>query len=335
MPLRVTHYQRKPHATGNFSIESIFADVRRDLSDEVTFQARTAPFYSRGLMRRLGIVADAARHRTGVVHVTGDIHFAVLGLQPKRTVLTIHDCVLLDGRSGLLHEALRRAWVQWPVDRSAVVTTVSEATRQTVLKLSGCPPEKVRVVYNAIARDFKPQPHRFNPKKPRLLQLGTAPNKNLPRLIEAIAGLRCQLVIIGKLNEDLRNRIEAHGIELEQHDRLPFSDLLQEYARADLVTFVSTYEGFGLPIVEANAVGRAVIAGNVSSMPEVAGDGALLVDPTDVRSIREGIVRIVEDANFRSDLLEKGALNARRFDPDAIASQYLGIYREVAEANPA
>ena len=329
-PLRVTHYQRKPHATGNFSIEKIFADVRFDLGAELAIEARTAPFYSRGIFRRMGIIADAALHRKGVVHVTGDIHFAALGLSPKRTVLTIHDCVLLNGRNGLTHEALRRVWVQWPVDRSAVVTTVSEATRQAVLELSGCSPDKVRVVYNAIARDFKLQPRTFNAKKPRVLQLGSAANKNIPRVIEAIAGLSCKLVIIGKLDEDLRALTLKHGIDLEQHDRLPFPDLLDQYARADLVTFVSTYEGFGLPIIEANTVGRAVIAGNVSSMPEVAGDGALLVDPTDISAIRAGIKRIIEDPEFRTELIERGQQNARRFDPDTIAAQYLSIYREVA-----
>ena len=96
------------------------------------------------------------------------------------------------------------------------------------------------------------------------------------------------------------------------------------------MTFVSTYEGFGLPIIEANTVGRAVIAGNVSSMPEVAGDGALLVDPTDISAIRAGIKRIIEDPEFRTELIERGQQNARRFDPDTIAAQYLSIYREVA-----
>jgi len=105
--------------------------------------------------------------------------------------------------------------------------------------------------------------------------------------------------------------------------------MVQQYVDADILTFVSTYEGFGMPIVEANVVGRPVLTSNISSMPEVAGDAACLVDPFDVNSIREGLLKIIQDDNYRNNLIEKGKVNAQRFNPSFIAKMYLDIYKKI------
>ncbi len=87
-----------------------------------------------------------------------------------------------------------------------------------------------------------------------------------------------------------------------------------------------------MPILEANAVGRPVVTGNCTSMPEVAGDAAVLVDPWDPASIRSGILSIIQDPNLRAQLVSRGFENARRFDPQKIAEQYLAIYQRLAES---
>jgi glycosyltransferase involved in cell wall biosynthesis len=93
--------------------------------------------------------------------------------------------------------------------------------------------------------------------------------------------------------------------------------------------FASTYEGFGLPIIEANAVGRPVVTSHLWSMPEVAGKSALLVDPYDVASIRDGVLSIIEDAHLRSVLIKNGLENIKRFRLSLIAEQYSALYQEV------
>jgi glycosyltransferase involved in cell wall biosynthesis len=111
--------------------------------------------------------------------------------------------------------------------------------------------------------------------------------------------------------------------------------MYESYCAADLVSFVSTYEGFGLPILEANAVGRPVVTSNVSSMPEVAGDAACLVDPFDVASIRSGILRTIEDREYRERLICNGFDNVQRYVPEKVTYKYIELYRRIcADTRP-
>jgi len=106
--------------------------------------------------------------------------------------------------------------------------------------------------------------------------------------------------------------------------------MIRRYEDADIIALASTYEGFGMPILEGQAVGRPVISSNLFSMPEVAGNAACLVDPFDVNSIRAGIIKIIQNDEYRNRLVRDGFENVKRFDPDHIAFQYLDLYQEVA-----
>jgi glycosyltransferase involved in cell wall biosynthesis len=172
-------------------------------------------------------------------------------------------------------------------------------------------------------------PYRFNKEKPTLLQIGTNENKNISRLIEAIEGLSCKLIIVGQPKEHLLKMLKFYSIAHEWRTNLSAQELINEYVKCDIVSFVSTLEGFGLPIVEAQAIGRPVLTSNCSSMPEVAGAGACLVNPYEVQDIRNGIRKIMNDDTYREQLITIGFENVKRFELESICKMYINIYKEI------
>jgi len=145
----------------------------------------------------------------------------------------------------------------------------------------------------------------------------------------ALAGLPVLLEIIGPIDNELRSALLDCRVTYEERSELTEDEIVAAYERCDLVAFVSTYEGFGMPIVEGQAVGRPVVTSDLEPMRWVAGGAAVLVNPESVESIRDGIVRVMDDVGLRERLIRDGLENAKRFRPDEIAAQYLKLYEEV------
>lgn len=330
--IHVTHFQRKPEQ-GVYSLERLFADIRTVMPSDINVDVQESSFLSRGLWGRIYNTVEAVFKQGDVNHVTGDVHFLTLLLKRKRTILTIHDCVSLERLSGIKKWVLWLFWYALPISRVDLITVISEATKQELLKVVSCDPNKIHVIYCCIPDWFKPVPLIFNTACPRILQVGTTENKNIERIAAALSDINCQWKIIGRLSPTQRAVIERHGIDYENHVELSQEALLEQYKLADMLVFASTYEGFGLPIVEANAVGRPVVTSNLYSMPEVAGDAACLVDPYSIDSIRTGILKVIEDASYRGSLVRTGFINAERFRPAVIAEQYAQLYRKIAGTN--
>ena len=330
--IRIVHFMRQPNV-GAPSIERVYEDVRAALPDDCQVEMWTCRNPSTGLWPRLADAWAARRAQGDVNHVTGDTHYLAWFLDRRRLVLTVHDLVSLGRLKGLKRWVLWLLWYWLPVKRSRIVVTISEATRQALLESVKCDPAKVVVIHNPVSTEFQAVAKAFETSCPRILHIGTTPNKNLNRIAQSLEGIPCLLVVIGIMSPDQVGVLARHGIVYENRFDLPRSELLEEYRRADLLLFASTYEGFGLPIVEANAIGRPVVTSQCSSMPEVAGNAACLVDPFDVSSIRQGVLRVIEQPVYRQKLVERGHANAMRFHAATIASRYAQVYRAVASTS--
>ncbi len=164
-----------------------------------------------------------------------------------------------------------------------------------------------------------------------MLLVGGTPNKNLERVFRAASGLAIEWVILGNLNATQEKMFADGGVTAERHKGLTREQVVALYQSCDFLCFVSTYEGFGMPILEAQATGIPVITANIPPMSDVACDGALTVDPFDEGSIREGIERILHESELRQDLVAAGFANAAKYSSRDVARQYAELYREVLQ----
>ena len=326
--IQVVHFQRKS-GPGLFSIERMFADLRAAMPPTVEVKLRVNRFRSKGVLRRLIDVLGASRHCGAVNHVLGDVHYVAWLLPRRRLVLTILDCVSLERLRGPRRWLFWLIWYWGPVKRAAQITVISEFSRQALMKWVPCPSERIHVIPPPLSPEFVHTPLASRVGRPRLLQFGYHRNKNLLRVIESLRHLPVTLVIVGALRPVELDALAQSNIDYENHVDLNRADLVEQYRRADLVVFVSTYEGFGLPIIEAQAVGRPVVTGNICAMPETAGGAACMVDPLDTADIRRGICKVLDDPAYAAELVEHGLKNAARYSLDRIALRYAAIYEAI------
>jgi glycosyltransferase involved in cell wall biosynthesis len=274
---------------------------------------------------------------------------------PCRAVVTIHDCIHLMFPQYLPNRfayGYARATLWAATKRAERIFTVSETSKADILRYCDVPAERIIVVYNAIDDRFAAPPdmdavervrERYQLNGPFALYVGNIkPHKNLERLIDAFDLVRrngyerLELLIIGDQISKyprLRRAVEKH--KLHKHVRfLGFvadDTLAALYRLATVFVFPSLYEGFGLPPLEAMASGTPVVTSNRSSLPEVVGDAAVLVDPYSAASIAEGIQRVLSDADLRRTLSERGLARAREFSWETSIRRIHEVYMDVAE----
>lgn len=272
-------------------------------------------------------INDARRSQTAVNHVTGDIHYVILGLDDRNlNILTVHDLVILEYLGVWKRAIARQLWFAMPMKKARYVTTISKKTALELVDLLPEVESKLHVVHDPVSNLFEYRPKPALDPKPRILHIGTKPNKNLHRVIAAMEGMNALLVIIGILGDDDKAMLAVCNVDYLNYSGLTSEQVFEQYEKCDIVVFPSLYEGFGLPIVEANAVGRPVITSNLEPMKEVAGNAALFVNPIEVSEIRSAIVALIRNGEQREEMVEMGLKNRQRFLPNKIASDYIRLY---------
>lgn len=256
---------------------------------------------------------------------------------PVPFIFTVHD--LIHARSA---RGVRAAYFQLVLrklcKRAYKIVTVSEFSRNEICEWAGLSPDRVVRIYNAVSRSFTSDGWKFSPGYPYLLYVGVhTAHKNLHRTLQAFArsGLssQCKLLFSGEQNPALRAAARELGIgdSLQFAGFISDADLPAYYRGALGLVMLSTYEGFGLPLLEAMACGTPVLCSNVTSLPEVAGDAAFMVNPIDIDEMADGIRRIVCDESLRTELIAKGLAHCLRFSWDESARELSNLLIEATE----
>jgi glycosyltransferase involved in cell wall biosynthesis len=325
--LKVTYFYREPRKTG-LSIEGIFHAVKKCLDGRVEIKE----FYCDAHASRFKNVLEAKKHSSEINHITGDVHFMALGLRGKKNILTIHDLGhhdTLKSRNHLHFFIYKLFWYYLPLRYIDVITVISVFTKNALIEHFHLPENRIRVIYDPVKPVFRFSIRQQTNGVPHILQVGTGKHKNLNNLVEAVKDMNVHLDIVGWPAEDVVGKMTQYGISYSIYNGLSEDELYQRYVACDLLFFASFIEGFGMPIIEAQATGRPVITSDRGAMKEIAADTAVLVDPENVSDIRQAIISLTTNNDLYEKLVKKGRENVIKFDCEKIAKEYLTVYEEL------
>ncbi len=271
---------------------------------------------------------------------------------PVPYVVTIHD-ILHESNPEFFPGRLRRLMsMLYPLSarRAARVLTVSEFSRRELIRLYKLPPERVVCCHNGVGPEFRVLPdrdavaatvRRYGVTLPFVLFVGRIePRKNIFGLIQAMEhlaaqGMRLPLVAVGMKDSIFEKyydqTVRGDSAHIIYTGKVPQEDLPAFYNAASLTVYPSFAEGFGLPVLEAMACGSPVVTSNTTSLPEVAGDAALLVDPHDPKAIAQAMRRILLEPSLAQELRNKGLERAKPFSWERSARCTLAVYQELGE----
>ena len=332
--MRVNIFIRNPYRLGNFSVEIFYKELIDELENKIDIKLIRVPFKNKGIIPRLLNILFCAVNQVEINHIVGDISYCSFLMHKKRLVLTILDCVSLHRHKGIKKHLLKFFLFKFPILKSSKVIVISDATKNELIHFINLKKVEYKVIPVTVSKTF------FNKKiqqknstkifNKNFLIIGTAPNKNIERIAVALGGLECKLSIIGKLNSRQKKQLISSKINFKEIAYpLTENQIINEYKKSDLLIFCSELEGFGMPIIEANLMGINILTSNISSMPYVASDSAVYVDPFAVQSIKDGIVRIIDNGELRDQLILKGLKNSNRFLIKQIANKHLTLYKSL------
>lgn len=263
-----------------------------------------------------------------IVHIVGSEHYLVPFIKngKHKVILTVHDI----NKDQLVNLTIRSLWrkLLWVkiIKYADFVTFVSSQTEKETLEYNKISPQKYCVIPNPIRSEFVYNKHKLNRDCPIILHIGLSRRKNLQGTIQALKGFKCKLHLIGKMTDEYLFLLNTNDIDYSHDCNLSDEEIVKEYEKCDIVDFPSLYEGFGMPIIEAQAIGRPVVTSNLQPMKDVAGKGAVIVDPTDPSSIKAGYQIAIDKYD---EIVLSGLENVKRFSVETIAKNHYANYHKL------
>lgn len=325
--MKVVIVLRRP--TNGYSIELVYQKI----CDQLKIIGISASIYkinSKSFFPLRDII-NLSKINADIFHISGDVNYLATFLPTKKVILTIHDVGRYFELSGFKRAIFKLYWIIFPLLFSNLIFTSSKITQSRVQSFLSLTRNKVLHVPICTGLNIEPKINIKNNKKFTILHVGTTKNKNLTNVILALQGIDCALRIVGNILPNDYELLKKHKIDFQNYINISDQEIIELYQEADLTTFPSFHEGFGLPIIESQLAGTPVITSNISPMIEVAGNAAHLIDPHSVKEISQAVTSIIKDYNYRAAIIKDGFRNSERYSAKIVAEEHLKIYKQLLE----
>lgn len=333
MRIKVLYISRNKNL--GYSISRVFAPIIEGMREYCDVDSISLPYASNSLQDIMRNIIYVKKHIRGrnfdVLHITGPEHYLLPFLINHKSIVTIHDL----GRYYNISRIRKIAyWAKqiFPLVFAKRTIAISRVALREITNTNIIKEKKVTIIPDCLSDDYQYNCKIINVANPRILHIGTGVHKNLSKTIEALCDIPCHLVIIGKLAIKDKALLNKYKIRYTNKYSLSDEEILEEYRLADIVNFPSLHEGFGMPIIEAQAIGRPVVTSILEPMRSVAGvHGASFCDPKDALSIKEAYLSILHDNEFYKRIIIAGLDNVKKYRKDICVKMYYSVYNEIAK----
>jgi len=323
--MNIIFFFRKKQPQFN-SIEEIFYKIQAVVFSKNKGKSVELPLSSFSFLSFFKNLKYAYKNKGEINHITGHVNYIALVLG-KKTILTVHDIGSSLCGNKIHQIVIKILWYWLPALFVKKITVISEFSKKELQEIIPFAKHKIQVIYNPVHSDLIHTPKVFDKQCPTILHIGTKHNKNLENTIKALKSIHCKLHIIGKLTKTQTTLLHSCNINYDNEFYVPYKRIVEAYQKCDILSFASFYEGFGMPIIEAQSVGRVVLTSNIGAMKEISGTkSTCLVNPKDTMSIKKGFEKIIVDDTYRESLISHGLKNIKRFSLSEISDQYLKLY---------
>lgn len=327
MSIKVTVFYPGEH--GSTSIRRVTEALVHSLPKDISIREYVMPGKDASLRSIIKNIVFVWNHRDRVgFNYLAIQSYAILGLIGTRKLITVHDLNPVYGYYGKQNKWYYKVlvylgWIYLPVILTNRIACVSNYTKKQLNDHVSM--KHVEVVYNLLHPTFNNLSHRelIRPTRFSILVVGTGKQKNVESVFKALQGLDVHLNVLGKLSIEQEELLT--NIDYSAYSGLDDKSVCDLYLKSDIVVFASVSEGFGMPILEAQATGCALVCSNVEPMMEIAGEGALFVDPFNVCFMQKSIVHLMDDDELFKKLVSLGYENLKRFEPQKSVQNFLKL----------
>lgn len=291
---------------------------------------KVCPCYSTTLKGMLLNIKFARKEQGKVNHIVAQTESYLVPFLKGKSIVTFHDLGTLYSSRNFLYKVLKiLIYLKCAEFFSDAITFVSNQTMNEFFKQKWKKKLNLNVIYNSYDNRLIPNDVSDIEIKPIVLQIGTGSRKNLESTIRAMVDIDAKLLVVGKLTENQITLLKECNINFENYVDISYEKIIECYNRAMIIAFPTFYEGFGLPVIEANVMRKPIISSDLPIIHEVGGDSVLYINPNDVHSISEAFKNLLSEKEVYDKFVKNGIENAKRFSSETIYKQYQALYKSL------